>query len=109
MAAERSNGSAERVLSRLDLAIDVDEAVEDLDRARTDDHDEQSGKDAKYQREHDLHGRLLCLCLDRLTTFDPELRGLRSQAAQLRIKRRQAIEAKAQQTPDRLTTFDPEL
>src|SRR6266487_4086939 len=53
--------------------VQVDEAVEDPDRTRPDDHDEQGGHDAQDQREDDLHRRLLSLGLRCLAALDPEL------------------------------------
>src|SRR5687768_14714688 len=59
----------------------VDELFPDLDRARPDDHDEQSGQDAEDQREYDLHGCLLRLRLGRLSALDPQLLRLGPQDA----------------------------
>src|SRR5213083_3020630 len=57
----------------------VDETVEDLDRSRPHDDHEEGRQHAQDEREDDLHGGLLRLGLDRLTSFDPELSGLRPQ------------------------------
>src|SRR3954452_18723130 len=60
---------------------EVAEALEDLDRARTDDDHEQGRQHADDQGEYDLDWRLCRLGLDRLTPLDPELRRLCAQNA----------------------------